>query len=992
MSLYLKNACGILLLAVLSWQSPMILIHAADTVSDETRRELSTPATHWIWASDHTKSDTVIKAIVFEKEFQLPTPLFAPRLRCLPCFTYLSIRLDGEVVAELEPYDVVTEIELPNLLAAGPHRLSVIATPVEGPSAFFLELYESSSNRGDRILVTDRSWQAISYDRKTNHTVADLGPLELTFQVPSELRVGIDVTDNYEQWKQAIDEEPLSDAASFLVSPGFELRRVKAAGENEGSWVSMAFDPQGRLVIAKEDAGLLRVTLSADGTRALQTETLEAELKECRGLTFLNDNLYVNANNSKGLYVLRRNGDAFEAPELVHASAGGVGHGRNDLTAGPDGMLYSIHGDSVDLPLKVSDYTSPFRDARQGKKTSEGHLLRINPASGDVEILAAGLRNPFGIDFNQDGELFTYDADAEHDMGAPWYRPTRVNHLVLGGDYGWRGVTKSWPPYFPDHPDNALPNFDVGKGSPTAVKFGTRSNFPDRYRKSLFILDWAYGRVLAVHPIARGSSYVMTAETFLKGRPLNVTDLDFASDGSMYLVTGGRKTQSALYRIRFTGESTPVHGNSDWSLEREAYSRKARRLRRQLEAQLTHEVTDRELKSAWKQLQNPDPWISHAASRVIEQVPVSDWASLALRESNPKIAVRALLSLVRSEQRTHSDAAARRLLELLPELEHESEQLVAYYGIWLALKSMPKVDSDYAEALASRCLRDYPCRSLRNPFSINRLLSEILVQIGAPGTAKETIRLLSQTPRSDQRMHFLLALRHARHGWDDELRKRYLEGLNQAGEALGGAGLPEFLGRIREEFVAGLDDSQRERLRTLINPPAEAIRPSTTQTRPFVREWTVAELVDQMQGIDGNAERGAEVFSASGCIQCHRFGTRGTLIGPDLTAVRRRFNRHDLLKSILQPSQVIAENYRSVKILTQDGRSFVGQVLMGKDYRSPTLQLATNPAKPSVTLEIDKNEIVQSKESMVSWMPKGLLDSYTAKEIVDLLVYLESSP
>ena len=48
----------------------------------------------------------------------------------------------------------------------------------------------------------------------------------------------------------------------------------------------------------------------------------------------------------------------------------------------------------------------------------------------------------------------------------------------------------------------------------------------------------------------------MTSETFLKGQPLNVTDLEFGADGSMYLITGGRKTQSKLYRVTYTGAKT----------------------------------------------------------------------------------------------------------------------------------------------------------------------------------------------------------------------------------------------------------------------------------------------------------------------------------------------------------------------------------------------------------------------------------------------------
>jgi len=39
---------------------------------------------------------------------------------------------------------------------------------------------------------------------------------------------------------------------------------------------------------------------------------------------------------------------------------------------------------------------------------------------------------------NADGELFTFDADMEWDMNTPWYRPTRVCHVVSGAEFGWR--------------------------------------------------------------------------------------------------------------------------------------------------------------------------------------------------------------------------------------------------------------------------------------------------------------------------------------------------------------------------------------------------------------------------------------------------------------------------------------------------------------------------------------------------------------------------
>ena len=119
------------------------------------------------------------------------------------------------------------------------------------------------------------------------------------------------------------------------------------------------------------------------------------------------------------------------------------------------------------------------------------------------------------------------------------------------------------------------------------MAFGTGSRFPPPYRDALFILDWAYGRIVAVHCLPHGASYLCEAETFLKGRPLNVTDLDFAPDGSMYLITGGRKTQSALYRIRFTGERPSNELGKIDERHMDHTAARARKRRGELEALLT---------------------------------------------------------------------------------------------------------------------------------------------------------------------------------------------------------------------------------------------------------------------------------------------------------------------------------------------------------------------------------------------------------------------
>jgi glucose/arabinose dehydrogenase len=306
-----------------------------------------------------------------------------------------------------------------------------------------------------------------------------LSLLALPAILPAQEKLRAPVEEDYNQWKQALGTNSATPADRLTALPGFSVELIRSAAPGEGSWVALACDPRGRFVIAREDRGLLRLTfptngpfvfqaLAGEGTQrrlkpglqtptndaaSIQIETINTNLLECRGLLFAYDALYANANNSKGLYRLRDTDgdDQFDEVKLLRATPGGVGHGRNQLALGPDGMIYSIHGDDVGLPPEGIASSSPFRhDAEDhllpcewdkhlsnaSAKMPFGHLIRTDRDGRVWELVAGGLRNPFGIDFNEAGDLFTYDADMEWDVGLSWYHPTRVLHLVPGGDYG----------------------------------------------------------------------------------------------------------------------------------------------------------------------------------------------------------------------------------------------------------------------------------------------------------------------------------------------------------------------------------------------------------------------------------------------------------------------------------------------------------------------------------------------------------------------------
>ena len=163
----------------------------------------------------------------------------------------------------------------------------------------------------------------------------------------------------------------------------------------------------------------------------------------------------------------------------------------------------------------------------------------------------------------------------------------------------------------------------------------------------------------------------------------------------------------------------------------------------------------------------------------------------------------------------------------------------------------------------------------------------------------------------------------------------------------------------------------------------------------MIHDWKPADiefLLAADPDIQPDAKRGQRLFREVLCSHCHRSGGGGGVLGPDLSSVGNRFGRRDLLTSILQPSKVVAEKYRHAEVTTTDGRIFTGRVVTGGDYRSPTLRIAPDPLRPSKYVELQKTAIDTHRDSPLSPMPVGLLNSLSKEEIQDLLAYLQAGP
>jgi putative heme-binding domain-containing protein len=947
----------------------------------------------WIWLGTEAKDE---QRVFFRRIVEIPENVEKATITA-SCDNRMVVYVNGQAVLRSDNWESPARANIEKSLKKGLNLIAVDARNDGGPGGLVAELRVQLSSGKELSIGTDTDWW-VSDTRTERWKEIDFEPEAWhAASVVAALGAG--------PWASQVDERSLTNAVAprepeatpaeqCKVLPGFRVELLfSVPREQFGSWVSLCVDPKGRIIAGDQYGSIYRFTPPASGEKLdpAKIERIELDIGGAHGLLWAFDSLYVvRGEGNQGLYRVRdTNGDdRLDDVKLLRSLKGGGEHGPHSVILAPDGLsLYVCAGNHTDptefdRSLVPQVWQEDHIVGRQwdagghahGRMAPGGWIARTDPDGKSWELVSIGYRNEFDIAFNANGDLFTYDSDMEWDIGAPWYRPTRVNHAASGSEFGWRSGTGKWPVYYPDSLGSVV---DVGPGSPTGITFGYGLRFPEKYQKALFISDWSYGKLYATHLEPDGATYKGTLEQFFAASPLPLTDLVVRpQDGALYVAVGGRRVQSGLYRLSHVDSPAVIAQAPRYTPEQS--------LRRELEA-LHGSRRANAIEKAWPSLSHADRSVRFAARVAVEHQPVDGWRDRALAETHPIATIEAIIALARCGKPEDFAAAIDRLgsvdfasLDTFGKLA-----LLRAYG--LVFVRLGPGDEARRALVARRFNAFYPA----GHYDLDRELSQILVHVGAPGVIAKTVALLERVATQAEQLHYAFVLRNVEKGWTSEERRRYFEWFQGAQGYRGGNSFTGFVRNVRNEAASHLSEKEKTELASVLEDKSAELLAELPKPKGPGREWSLDSLLPLVErGLSGrNFEHGKTMFAAARCFACHRFDGQGGSVGPDLTGVQGRFGVRDLLEALTDPSKTVSDQYQATDFVLSNGSVISGRVV---NLAGDSWMVMTDMLDPNRQARVAERQVVSRTPSETSLMPAGLLDALNEEEVLDLLAYLLS--
>lgn len=593
------------------------------TSQSSAKSNFKTPSAEWIWA-DGIAPDAAPKGVVlFRKSIQL-SALEKAQIQ-IAANDFYELFINGRRVANNSQSEKMDTIDISSFVVPGNNLFAVKCENREGTTAgLFCRIYAKPRNEGWRGMGSSETWlastsakagwQSLAYNdstwknarsnnrarskevaapETTEEKTASARPPIPAKSVATHIRLSDkDVDDSSDNAQSSSEKNPGSEASAqnsksgtdsrFTVDEGFKVEEV-LDNEATGSIIAMAFNEFGHIVASREGGPLLLIhDADKDGVPD-RVRTYSDRVKNIQGILPLNGDVFVTGEgpDGSGLYRLidqNRDGTLEEAKLLVRFVGTQGEHGAHQIALGPDGMVYVVVGNHVQVENTIDPHSS-YRNTyegdlvrprqedpsghAQGIRAPGGTVIRVDTNGERIQCVAGGLRNAYDLAFHPNGTLYVHDSDMEADIGTTWHRMTSLFQVVEGGEYGWRSGWANQPEYYFDRLPALL---TTGRSSPTGAIIYDHIKYPKNYQQSLFLADWSEGRILRVDMRPNAEGVIGKPTPFVIGRPMNVTDLDVSPDGSIYFCTGGRGTAGGIYAIRWTGTSKSDEEDSDLSI------------------------------------------------------------------------------------------------------------------------------------------------------------------------------------------------------------------------------------------------------------------------------------------------------------------------------------------------------------------------------------------------------------------------------------------
>ncbi|MEX0711134.1 MAG: PVC-type heme-binding CxxCH protein, partial [Pirellulales bacterium] len=375
--------------------------------------------------------------------------------------------------------------------------------------------------------------------------------------------------------------DPVEAAAAMTVPEGFAVTLF--AGEPDVQQpIAQAIDDRGRLWVAEAYSYPFHVPDDEARDRILIFEDVDGDGRFDRRTVFIDKlNLVSGIEIGFGgvwvgmapylLFIPDRDGDDVpDGPPEKLLDGWGFEDTHETLNAfiwGPDGWLYGCHGvfthSRVGKPGTPDDQRVPINAG----------IWRYHPTWHEFEVFAHGTSNPWGIDFNDQGQAMVTACVIPH-----------LFHVIQGGRYQ-RQAGQHFNPYtYADIQTIALHRHWVGAnphaGNNRSDEAGgghahagamiyLGGSWPEPYRNQIFMNN-IHGARLNMDLLApRGSGYVGDrAPDFLLANDAwsQIINLQYGPDGQMYMIdwydknqchhrdpAGHDRTNGRIFKVSFQG-------------------------------------------------------------------------------------------------------------------------------------------------------------------------------------------------------------------------------------------------------------------------------------------------------------------------------------------------------------------------------------------------------------------------------------------------------